>query len=242
MDEEKRGLVMKFNLVQLTQPLTSSPTNPWKWKADGKLHPPSDVDAVSWARPWRTANLAKSGYDCRWEHQILHDIIFRQQAVPAKCMECYKVVLFLDALSDVYLVEALQQAGTYPGKVGAETRSGVKGRRFGGYWYCNGIEEGQARYDEIKKWCLANLTPNIPRTWKIILKRGCTEFEQHMGRSDKWVYTELHAELEALATERIVFTPLEGEQPDVIVENVHAQWEEWNRLTTNYVEYQKKEE
>jgi hypothetical protein len=154
-------------------------------------------------------------------------------------MECYKVVLFLDALSDVYLVEALQQSGPYPAKVGAETRSAVKGRRFGAYWYCVGLDEGQERYREIKKWCLANLIPNIPRTWKLVLKRGCTEFEQHMGPSDKWVRSDAHAELEALVTERIVFyEQLKEGQPDVVVENVHAQWEEWDRLTTSYVEYQ----
>jgi hypothetical protein len=232
MDEEKRGLVMKFNLVQILTPLTNSP-RPWNWHEDGKLYPPED--GVAWSRPWRTANFGKFDYDCRWEHQILHDVVFRQQAVAARCMECYKVVLFLDALSDVYLVEDLQQYGDYPAKVGAETRSAVKGRRFGAYWYCVGLDEGRERYREIKPWCEANLTGK----WKIVLKRGCTEFEQHMGPSDKWFRSDAHAELEALVTERIVFyEQLKEGQPDVVVENVHAQWEEWDRLTTSYVEYQ----
>ena len=230
---------MKFNLVQITAPLTQSPVSKWAWKADGKLYPPEDIgDGVGWSKPWHSANLGSHGYDCRWEHQILHDVVFRQQAVPAKCMECYKVVLFLDSLNDVYLVEILQQAGVHPSKVGAETRSSVKGRRFGGYWYCVGLEEGRARYKEIKEWCEEFLTGK----WKIILKRGCTEFEQHMGPSDTWHYADAHAELEKLATERIMFVPYHAGQPDVVVEHVHAQWEEWDRQTTSYVTYEENDD
>ena len=221
-----------MNFVQLTMPLTTQPEMRWKWKADGRLHPPES--GVKITTPWRTANFTAHGYDCRWEHSILHDVVFRKQAVPEKCMNCYKVTVFLDSLTDVYAVEGFQQRGEGAAKVGAETRMTVKGRKFGAYWYCKGLKDGRERFIVVKRWCGMSLGGK----WSAVLKRGCTEFEQAMGPSDQWVYTEAHRKLEDEAERLIAFEPGDFTQFPELVDQIHAVWEEWARLTRAYKTYE----
>jgi len=96
-------------------------------------------------------------------------------------MECYKVVVGIETLEQVHKMAEWQHSTGWACKVGAERRNYTQ-RKWGAYFYCRGVEAGRERYKEVREWVDENLGKDV----KVFLKRGCTEFEQHMGDSDKW--------------------------------------------------------
>ena len=215
------------NVIGILEPLFE---RGWNIREYGKItHAPQRMSVKN---PFHSANLVEHGYDCRWEHSVLFDVVYRQRAVPIRCHSCFKVVLKPTSLRDVYKIEEMQQRGSYPAKVGMETRATVK-RPWGAYWYTNSVEEGRQRYEFVKAWAADALEDE----WSILLKRGCTEFEQACGPSDRWQIQPNQQEIEDAINEVVEREPPVGPQPPALVEHLHARWEGWERLMRPYVTY-----
>ena len=222
-----------INVIALLGPLLG----PGRWEIgnDGRINPAKRV--LSPDKPFRSANLIKHGYDCSWEMDVLFEVVYRMKLVPIRCLSCYKVLLKPTTLADVYRIEAFQQAGDYPCKVGMEIRPTVK-RPWGAYWYTNSIEEGRERFREVRDWAKHGLFDD----WKILLKRGCTEYEQAVGPSDAWEQEAGQVAIEAAVHHGVNHEPLVADQPPSIVENLHEQWEKWEEIMKPYVTYHEKQE
>lgn len=97
------------------------------------------------------------------------------------CFKCYKIVMSISTLRDLFQVLTYQKGQEITCKCGIERRRYVgKVGKYGAYWYTplgGGIEKGREIYNQIKKDF-----PNFP----LILKRGCTEFEMMYNPSSKW--------------------------------------------------------
>lgn len=202
----------------------------WQIRDDGKIIPAKRVLAPD--KPFRSANLIEHGYECSWEMDILFEVVYQMRSVPIRCLSCYKVLLKPTTLADVLRIEAFQQAGGFPCKVGMEIRATVK-RPWGAYWYCDTVEEGRDRYRYVKEWAEENLNND----WSILLKRGCTEYEQSCGRSDRWQQGPTQRATEDAINEAVIREPLTADQPQVIVDQLHIQWENWDKIMQPYVTY-----
>jgi hypothetical protein len=76
---------------------------------------------------------------------------------------------------------------------------------------------------------------------KVFLKRACTEFEQHMGDSDKWEKIPYQDEIEAEGKKVIDYEPMVQDQCDAVKHGVWDMWDEWDRANQKPVTYHDKE-
>ena len=209
----------------------------WFWK-DEKIKP--SVVAEPFDTPWHHAPVAipgsrEQGLDCGLL-TIYHNYVFGQKAVHSFCMDCYKVVVVLETKEQVHKVAEWQHGLGVACKVGAERRNYTQ-RKWGAYFYCRGVEEGRERYKMVRKWVDENLGEHI----KVFLKRACTEFEQHLGDSDKWQTLEHQDEIEEEGKKIFDYEPAEPFQSEAIKHHVWDLWDAWESDNRDPVTYHEEE-
>ena len=224
---------MLLNYVAALAPLTGK--NGWHWGLDGRFRMNNVTQAYE--TPWLHApkhipGSLEAGVDCGLL-TILHNNVFQRRAVPSFCMECYKVVVVPETKEQVHKIAEWQHGTGWACKVGAERRNYTQ-RKWGAYFYCRGVEEGRDRYKEVRKWVDENLGENV----KVFLKRACTEFEQHMGDSDKWEKIPHQDEIEEEALTKIFdYEPMATNQCEAVQHHVWDIWDAWEKDNQDPVTY-----
>lgn len=116
--------------------------------------------------------------DCGLWHKVMFDIY---GLLPRKCVECWKVVVRPNTLSQLMkLLRAQRESGMYC-KCGIENRLSVSAP-YGGYFYNNSLEEGLDCLDNVRLLTSEHVGDDVD----VFLKRGCTEFEHRFGDSKDW--------------------------------------------------------
>jgi hypothetical protein len=191
---------------------------------------------IRYTRDGRPAIVLEAGYkESPWiSHRVhldrscgLWHIYFSLYGIiPRGCRSCWKVVMGIKTLKELFRIKELQQDSPYNCKCGLETRPMTGG--LGGYrafWYGR-IKQGLAGGREMYKY-LRKQFPGV----KLILKRGCTEFEAVHHPSDTW--DELADKgnwdmREELAnTLFMVQKPNTGGTPNIIQPSIVKRWIEW---------------
>jgi len=162
--------------------------------------------------------------DCAYLHMLFDAALKKVGAVPEFCMECYKVVVYPRDLADVGAIENWQQNGEAAGwacKVGADRRP-YTNHFWGAYFYCRGLEEARSRYAKVAAWVDENLGDDV----EVIIKRGCTEYENVFHDSEQWRTTDQSLKIEAEA--EMVIDPGDSPciQPDVLGFDTYHVWRE----------------
>jgi hypothetical protein len=143
----------------------------------------------------------------------------------------------LETKEQVHKMVDWQQQSGWACKAGAERRPYTQ-RVWGAYFYCRGVEEGRERYKAVRKWVDENLGEHI----KVFLKRACTEFEQHMGDSDKWEKLPHQEEIEKEARERVFgYDPSNLRQTEAVQHHVYDVWDQWEKDNQPPVTYHEEE-
>jgi hypothetical protein len=170
--------------------------------------------------PWLYVKGGRSQNCILW-HKIMFNEIHKQLKVPIPCQNCWKVVIMPRNLEELLATWLLQQQMGRPSKCGTEGDRSNTDRLYGGYWYTNSLDEGLECFHAVCAQ-LANqqtyrreflgvplacsfgnqfLPADAAELPTLILKRGCTEMEQHCGPSDAWSYDEAQKETEAIVTD-----------------------------------------
>lgn len=206
-------------------------------EADGKLIG-TPIPAVE--GPWHYVKH-RWEFDCHTWHHIIFEFFGKKRLlgrpfVPSKCQECFKVVVRPQTLKQLFLLEKLQERLDRPCKCGVEVRDTVHGL-YGGYFYCHGLEEGVARYREVR--AAINAAEGLGWEVPVILKRACTEFELECGPSDKWTVTPEQLKIEAMVDQFIVKDDVARVQPAHVVRHIHRKWIEfaWKHGDGTYAEF-----
>jgi hypothetical protein len=196
----------------------------WRLRVtDGKLVPPDSYQLPM--VPW---HYNKSAFDCVLWSTVMFNCVgqsFDRPFIPSRCQNCFKVVIeprtivelfALDKLMDGELGKAVPAC-----KCGIEVRDYV-GRRFGGYVYGIGFEQGKRNYKVTREMIDDHplLGPEVP----VILKNGCTEMERATGGSHNWRLTEKQQITERWIEEHVAYTPHIIGQPPHIVRHIHGKW------------------
>jgi len=170
--------------------------------------------------PWLYVKGGRSQNCILW-HKIMFNVIHKMNKVPIPCQNCWKVVIMPRNLEELMATWILQQELGRPSKCGTEGERSNTDRLYGGYWYNNSLDEGLACYEAVKNQMADHRTYRreflgVPLSCsfgnnylegdvglfpRLILKRGCTEMEQHCGPSDQWDYDGVQKETEAIATD-----------------------------------------
>jgi hypothetical protein len=165
--------------------------------------------------------------NCNFYHKILFDVIHKQKKVPVFCQKhCWKVVVAPRDLRELFWAVLLQKEINMPSKCGSEGNRDNSDKLWGAYWYNHSQAEGLERYAQVKEHlalaqekkgtvigCPITVKPmsaeeaiicGKPPEIPIILKRGCTEFEQNVGPSSGWGWDEDQEETEVLSFDAFV--------------------------------------
>ena len=153
---------------------------------------------------FRRNMVATARTDTPWAHNTItmdracdlwHEVYFQQFSfVPRGCRNCWKISMTLSSVYDLFLLREFQKTHLeWEGKCGVDQRRYTPAR-YAGFWYVPmgfSLEEARAYYETILTHLKEEFEPYVVAPWKIILKRGCTEMEQHSRRdcgvaSDKW--------------------------------------------------------
>lgn len=141
--------------------------------------------------------------------------------IPSRCHRCWKVVVRPRTLKELFALYELQAWLKLPSKVGVEERPYIHST-YGGYFYSNTLEDGLACKTRVEKAIAADISPDIP----IILKRGCTEFEQKYPNPATWTITKEQEEVEADIAEWLVLETKKVDQSELVIRNVKRRWVE----------------
>ena len=175
--------------------------------------------------PWIHTKHAPN-QKCHFMSQVLFENLYGQSKVPIWCQRCWKVVFMPRTLKELMATYLMQRELDMPSKCGVEGSRENTDRLYGAYFYSQSKEQGLECYKAVKKEVergriyegnilgvpvkanfmnkgdtlktkAGNVT--IEGLPKLILKRGCTEMEQHCGASDKWDWDEEQEEFENIA-------------------------------------------
>ena len=208
------------NIVRLLQPFLKTGVLDMRG-SDGKFVANLKV---AWDSPWaHTRNSYET--NCFWWKDVLfHGIVERhvpkeRQFVPIGCQNCFKVVVRPKTLEGLFTLERIQHRLDRPSKCGIETRSTVFGN-YGGYFYNRGLQAGLECYNEVRQ----AVDEEIGVDTKVILKRGCTEMELSVGRSDDWEIKPEQAAFEARFNTLILNDLPVFSQADHVKDEVRQKW------------------
>jgi len=203
---------------------------------DGKIDKKTNMASdAPWAyvKPGPTMN-------CMFWHHVLFRQVFNSQKVPIQCHNCWKVVLMPRDIEELFATYIMQREMGRPAKCGTETERENTPRAYGAYFYNNSLQEGVECYQAVKKelergkvyeqeilGCPIRVQfgngyedkmPNL------ILKRGCTEFEQNCGPSDQWAWDDEQVEMERIAFDAFAQDIVHGRQGDNQLASLFQDW------------------
>lgn len=139
--------------------------------------------------------------------------------IPFECLNCWKVVTRPRNYSECMKMKNIIDRMGPSAKCGMELRNSVHGN-WGSYHYCRTIEEGLDKYHQVRKEVDENISPDM----KVILKRGCTEYELGHGDSATWQPFEGQEEIEAYISEKVVAESIMDNQTKYIQDRVLRRW------------------
>jgi hypothetical protein len=173
------------------------------------------------------------GYETPWWHHkgcttkrchVDHGIKFYNfNYIPPRCLECWKVVAMPRTLKELYTVREVQKQIDKPSKCGIELRFYTP-RNYGAYWYTNHLDQGWARYEQVRK----AIDESIGEDVEVVLKRGCTEFELIGGPSPYWCMTAEQEEMDQYIEDRLEVDAIPSfTQADYVLHRTQKHWIEW---------------
>ena len=175
--------------------------------------------AVAVDTPWHHVRHLRSK-KCGIDHNIKFNLF---GFVPPRCLECWKVVVYPRTIKELFALLEVEKSLERPAKCGIDLRNYVPAL-YDGFFYNNSLDEGRARYEEVRKAVDEHISPEV----KVILKRACTEYEMILGPSPGWTMTKRQHELNERIDELVdQTTPNTVGQPKECIHQVHSHWIEW---------------
>jgi hypothetical protein len=174
---------------------------------------------------------------------------FNYSLIPQGCRNCFKVVMVVPTLKELFKVLEYQRKHEDNSKCGLEKRvyTGKLGL-YGAYWYTpmsEGLEGAR------KLW--KRLSNDFPSN-EVILKKGCTEFENAFPPSDMWndfaeklQWDLKEALLDTLFEPDPMVLKIEMNTPKMLEVHIMRSWIEWafehnDKTYLNYVDKPFKQE
>jgi hypothetical protein len=181
--------------------------------------------------PWIYVNPDPNMY-CGLYQRIFDTAKF----VPSYCMDCYKVVVKLKTVKQLFqLYEAqisVAKANGWYCKCGLEARAYVP-VQYGGYFYCRGLKQGQKRWRQVREMVDEHIDqgPDDLSNLKdlgvaVTLKKYCTEFELQLGPTKEYkrpVHADLIEKRIASSMDKYVLKQ-QGQSPQYLVDHVMWKW------------------
>lgn len=227
----------KWNLIEKIKPIIA-PKGPYLvLPAPQKIRIPDQVVDYDWQQPWIHIRQADDMY-CKIYTDVFVNCL---KVIPKRCLSCWKVVFRPQYLKDMFnmipVMERLAEKKGCACKLGAEWRPWTTGKYgkwglWGVYFYNRSDKAGIKCWEDVrdaiaKNDDLKHLLEDVDEDGypqRLILKRGCTEFEMMFGDSKNWQQTEDGKAWEAIVWERFEKQNFSMLQNDEVKHHIKAQW------------------
>lgn len=165
--------------------------------------------------------------DPRMRCYIWHNIYFNCCGfIPSYCQSCWKIVIRPANIHEAFKLYDIMADLDLNSKVGWEGRKTVFGN-FGAYFYSRSLEEAKKKYETVIPAIRDIQLLKHPKTGldiEPLIKRGCTEFEQACGPSDKWVMSSQDNAKEILLDSVFVQDTVLHNQREWLTSSVFRLW------------------
>ena len=138
--------------------------------------------------------------------------------IPEGCLNCWKIVARPKNFDEAVRFKNLMVGWNFPSKIGCEPRKFVPAH-WGAYFYNDDMMEAITKFQIIRKG-MDEIDPNN----SVILKKGCSEFEQKYGDSRMW---KGNPEFEKRLNDYFAWDFKVLHQPDEAIESVMMDWYEF---------------
>lgn len=180
-------------------------------RVDGRLSRVVQPSVTLVDSPW-IHQYQPAGSEC----DVWHNLFFEEfKMVPSYCQNCYKVVLDIPTVFDLFDVYEIQHELGLSCKCGIELRK-TDEKRYGGYFYNWGKDAGQKCYEIVRM--------AMPEQVGVILKCSCSEYEDELGPPAEWKVTDEQKEIEDMFKKWVVHSDLQHTQPTYLVAYRMLNW------------------
>jgi len=147
-------------------------------------------------------NAGEFDRPCGFLNRFMFGNVYGKAAVPFGCRDCYKVKVTSSTLRQLMAVKEISEEFSCLAKSGAEVDNYENQSLYGTYFYLLGIQKARAVYRAVRRLidAHAKLGPDV----KVVIKRGCTNYEHHCGPSNQYTFDPRLREIEDYFSARYI--------------------------------------
>lgn len=131
---------------------------------------------------------------CVFLNQFMFQHVYAEGMVPFGCRNCFKVKVVTDDLRQIMAVKDIAETVSATSKTGVEVYSAKNQNLYGSYFYVLGLDRARALYKELR--AKINAHGKLGSGVKMLIKRGCTNYERKCGPSDQYTFDPQQEEIE----------------------------------------------
>jgi len=133
--------------------------------------------------------------DCHFLNDFLFTHAYDKTTVPAGCRACFKVKVAPANFRGLIALRGILEELPYHSKCGIDFFNVHSRDFYAGYLYFVGLPSARAGWRHVRERVDAH--PHLGPATAVTIKRGCSNYEEHCGPSDRWTFAEGLEELEA---------------------------------------------
>jgi len=147
-------------------------------------------------------NRGEFGPSCTFLNDFMFTQVYGGKAVPIGCRDCYKIKVTSDTLRELMAVKDIAQDYPCSSKSGSEVDKPNTQSLYASYFYFLGLDKARATFRKLRD--AIDTHPKLGRAVKMVIKRGCTNYEHACGPSDRYTFDPKLTEIEAYFQTRFV--------------------------------------
>ncbi len=156
-------------------------------KSGGRQPGMDDLDGYIWRR-------GEFAQPCYFLNRFMFRHVYAEGAVPFGCRDCFKVKVVTDNLRQMMAVREVAASVSASSKSGVEVDNPENQSLYGSYFYTLGLDRARALYKELR--AKINEHRKLGSNVKMLIKRGCTNYERKCGPSDQYTFDPRQEEIE----------------------------------------------
>jgi hypothetical protein len=166
--------------------------------ADGSLELAERGPPAQTVRDYFIGHAGEFKQPCSFLNAFLFKNAYAQSTVPFGCRNCYKVKIVSDNLRQLVAVKDIIETTPYTAKSGVEAETPNNQTIYSSYVYNLGLDRARAAYRDLRNRIEAKLGSKV----KMLIKRGCTNYEHSCGPSDRYTFDPRLDAVEAYLAKR----------------------------------------
>ncbi len=131
---------------------------------------------------------------CVFLNKFMFRHVYAEGTVPFGCRHCYKVKVVTDNLRQLMAVKDIAASVAATSKSGMEANSPENQHLYDTYFYVLGLDRARALYEGLR--AKIDEHGKLGRGIKMLIKRGCRNYERKCGPSDRYTFDPRQEEIE----------------------------------------------